>query len=103
MYAVIESGGHQYRVQPGETVKVEKLAGEVGQPVTLDKVLLVADGESVKVGRPYLEGATVVGTIQRQARHPKVIVFKKKRRKGYHLKKGHRQYFTAVKIEQIQA
>jgi large subunit ribosomal protein L21 len=103
MYAVIETGGHQYRVEPGGTVQVERLTGDVGQTVTLDKVLLFADGATLKIGRPYVDGVTVSATIQRQARHKKIIVFKKKRRKGYHLKKGHRQHFTALRIDAIQA
>ena len=103
MYAVIETGGQQFRVKTGDTIKIEKLAGAVGDAVALDKVLLVSDGEDLKVGRPYLEGAEVKGAIRQQGRHKKIIVFKKKRRKGYSVKRGHKQHFTEIMIEAIQA
>lgn len=103
MYAIIRTGGKQYQVAAGETLRVEKLEGEVGDTVELDDVLMVVDGETVKIGRPKVEGARVVAKIAEQGRHKKVIVFKKKRRKGYQVKKGHRQMYTALKIEEITA
>ncbi len=103
MYAVIESGGKQHRVAPGEGVTVEKLAGEVGDAVSFDKVLLTSDGENISVGKPYLENVTVEGHITRQDRHRKIVVFKYKRRKNYRRKRGHRQHFTLVQIDDIKA
>jgi large subunit ribosomal protein L21 len=102
MYAVIESGGKQHRVSPGEEVMVEKLAGDVGEAISFDKVLLTSDGETVNVGKPYLEDAKVVGRITRHDKQKKIVVFKYKKRKGYRRKRGHRQQFTAVKIENIE-
>jgi large subunit ribosomal protein L21 len=102
MYAVIKTGGKQYRVEAGEEVKVEKLQGEVGDPVAFDKVLLTSDGEKVDVGRPYLENAKVVGRITRHHKDKKIVVFKYKRRKGFRRKRGHRQEFSLVKIENIE-
>lgn len=101
MYAVIKTGGKQYRVEPGGEVRVEKVPGEVGDTVTFDKVLLASDGEKVSIGRPYLENAKVVGRLTRQGRTRKVVVFKFKKRKGYRKKRGHRQDFTLVRIEDI--
>ena len=102
MYAVIETGGKQYKVAPGQKLKVEKLDGNPEDQVVFDKVLLIK-GDSLQVGTPYIEGAKVVGKIIQQGRGKKIIVFKKKRRKGYHKKQGHRQYFTEVLIEEITA
>ena len=102
MYAVIESGGKQHRVSTGEEVMVEKLSGEVGDTIDFDRVLLTSDGETVHVGKPYLENAKVVGRITRHDKHKKIVVFKYKKRKGYRRKRGHRQQFTAVKIENIE-
>ena len=103
MYAVIQTGGKQVRVSPGEEVKLEKLPGEVGDPIAFDKVMLVSDGESVKIGKPYLENTSVVGRLTRHGKSRKVLVVKFKRRKGYRRKKGHRQPFSMVKIEDIKA
>jgi len=103
MYAIIRTGGKQYQVEPGDTLRVEKLLGEVGDTVELADVLLLADGETVKIGQPVVDGAKVVAKIVEQGRHKKVIVFKKKRRKGYQVKKGHRQMYTALTIETIAA
>ena len=103
MYAVIHTGGKQYKVQPGETVVVEKLAGGIGDKVAFDEVLLVADDEQVAVGRPHVEGATVIGEIVEQGLGEKLIVYKFKRRKNYRRKNGHRQAFTAVKINDVKA
>jgi large subunit ribosomal protein L21 len=103
MYAVIATGGKQYRVQPGETIKVEKLEGAVDKgAVTFDQVLLVADGTDVKVGAPTLSGVTVTGEVLiAEGRGEKLLVYKYRRRKGYRRKNGHRQPFTAVKITGI--
>lgn len=101
MYAIVKTGGKQYQVTAGDQLMVEKLDGNVGDSVELDTVLLVADGEAVSVGKPVLEGAKVVATITEQGKHRKINVFKKKRRKGYRLMKGHRQAYTALKISDI--
>ncbi len=102
MYAIIRTGGKQYQVASGDRLRVEKLAGAVGDSVDLDQVLMVVDGEEVKVGQPVVEGAKVVAKIAEQGKAKKVVVFKKKRRKGYRLKRGHRQDYTALQIEEIQ-
>ena len=101
MYAVIKTGGKQYRVAKGDEVKVEQLPGEVGDEVAFDQVLLTSNGENVEVGKPLLENSKVVGRITRQGKDKKIVVFKYKRRKGYRRKKGHRQFFTLVRIEDI--
>jgi large subunit ribosomal protein L21 len=103
MYAIIRTGGKQYQVETGDTLRVEKLQGEVGDTVELADVLLLVDGETVKIGQPVVDGAKVVAKIVEQGRHKKVIVFKKKRRQGYQVKKGHRQMYTALTIETISA
>ena len=103
MYAIIRTGGKQYQVEAGDTLRVEKLLGEVGDTVELADVLLLVDGETVKIGQPVVEGAKVVAKIVEQGRHKKVIVFKKKRRKGYQVKNGHRQMYTALTVETISA
>jgi large subunit ribosomal protein L21 len=102
MYAVIKTGGKQYRVAPGGELRVEKLQGQVGEAVTFDKVVLTSDGENVRIGQPFLENTRVLGRITRHDKHKKILVFKYKRRKGYRRKKGHRQPFTLVKIEDIE-
>ncbi len=101
MYAVVKTGGKQYQVAPGDILRVEKLPGEVGDTVELDEVLLVADGGDVRIGQPLVEGARVSATILAQDKARKVLVFKKKRRKGYKVKRGHRQPFTALEIKAI--
>lgn len=101
MYAVISTGGKQYRVSEGQTVRVEKIPGDVGTSVSLDRVLMLSDGETVKVGQPTLPSVSVRGQIVEQGKAKKVIVFKYKRRKGYRNKRGHRQRYTALKIEKI--
>jgi large subunit ribosomal protein L21 len=98
MYAVIKTGGKQYRVSEGETLHVEKLAGKPGEAVTFDEVLLVGGGDTTKIGRPTVQGASVKAEILSQERDKKIIVFKFRRRKNYRRKQGHRQPFTAVKI-----
>lgn len=103
MYAVIRTGGKQYQVAPGERLRIEKLDGAVGDTVELSDVLLVVDGENVRVGQPVVEGAKVTARIVEQDRAKKIVVFKKKRRKGYRLKQGHRQEYTAVEIQEITA
>jgi large subunit ribosomal protein L21 len=102
-YAVIRTGGKQYRVAEGELVKIEKLAGEVGETITLADVLFVGGDDEVKIGVPLLENAKVTGEIVGQGRAKKVIVFKKKRRKSYSRQRGHRQYQTTLKITAIEA
>ncbi len=101
MYAVVNTGGKQYKVQKGETLRIEKIPGEVGAQVTFDKVLMVADGENVRVGQPLLEKAAVQASIVEQDRAKKIIVFKYKRRKRYRRKQGHRQPYTAIRIDGI--
>lgn len=103
MYAIIRTGGKQYQVAAGDTLRVEKLQGNVGDTVELSDVLLVADGDDIKIGRPVVDGAKVVARIAEQGKAKKVLVFKKKRRTGYQVKRGHRQQFTALKIEEISA
>ncbi|MEJ7596889.1 MAG: 50S ribosomal protein L21 [Kofleriaceae bacterium] len=105
MYAVIQTGGKQYRVEPGKTVVVEKLDGDKGTEVVFDQVLLVSsgDGGSVSIGKPIVAGAKVTGSIVEQGRGEKLVVFKFRRRKNYVRKNGHRQDYTAVKIADIQA
>ena len=102
MYAIVDSGGKQYKVQEGEVLKVEKLAGEVGDSVSFDRILMFSDGENVNVGTPLLEDVAVNGHIVEQGKAKKIIVFKYKRRKRYRRKRGHRQQFTAVKVDSIK-
>ncbi|MEK6576959.1 MAG: 50S ribosomal protein L21 [Nitrospirota bacterium] len=101
MYAVVETGGKQYRVSPGDIVRIEKIDKPVGEKIELDKVLLVHGDDKLSVGET-LKDAKVIGEVAAQGRERKVIIFKKKRRKGYQRTKGHRQYFTSVKITEIQ-
>ncbi|MDP6976982.1 MAG: 50S ribosomal protein L21 [Myxococcota bacterium] len=101
MYAVVKTGGKQVRVNPGEAVRVEKLGGEVGDTIEFSDVLMVGGDEGVTIGTPQVEGAKVVGTITAQGRHPKIRVFKMKRRKGYRKTQGHRQDYTEVRIDSI--
>ena len=103
MYAVVNTGGKQYKVRQGEVLRVEKLSGEVGSPVTFDRVLMFSDGENVSIGQPVLDGVSVEGHIVEQGKAKKIIVFKYKRRKRFRRKKGHRQEFTAVQIDSINA
>ncbi|MBN2062903.1 MAG: 50S ribosomal protein L21 [Deltaproteobacteria bacterium] len=102
MYAVIQTGGKQYRVTPGEEIKVERLFGKIGDNVIFNKVLLTSDGENIDFGKPFLENTKVMGLITRHDKSRKVIVFKYKRRKGYRKKQGHRQDYTSVKVEKIE-
>ncbi|HAZ41035.1 MAG TPA: 50S ribosomal protein L21 [Methylococcaceae bacterium] len=103
MYAVIHTGGKQYRVKPGELLKVETLIAEAGQEVEFDKVLLVQTDSGIKVGKPYLEGGKVTATVTQHGRHPKVKILKFRRRKHHMKQAGHRQNFTEVKITGITA
>ena len=101
MYAVIETGGKQYRVSEGQSIKVEKLNADEGSSVDLDKVLLVANGDDIKVGAPYLDGGKVTAEVIAHDRHKKVRIIKFKRRKDYMRRQGHRQWFTQLKITGI--
>ena len=103
MYAIIQTGGKQYRVAPGQEVKVEKLPGEAGDAVTISTVLMTSDGETINVGKPFIENAEVSGRITRQGKDRKIIVFKRKKRKGYRKTQGHRQAFTSITIDDIKA
>jgi large subunit ribosomal protein L21 len=102
-YAVIRTGGKQYRVAEGDVVRVEKLAGEVGDKVTLGDVLLIGGNGELKIGTPVLAGAQVTGEIVKQGKAKKILVFKKKRRKSYSRQRGHRQQQTTLRITAIQA
>jgi large subunit ribosomal protein L21 len=101
LFAIIQTGGKQYRVSPGDILRVEHLPGERGDEVLLEQVLLVADGDAIQVGQPLVAGARVVSEILRQGKAKKIIVFKKKRRKKFRRKQGHRQLFTALEIKDI--
>lgn len=103
MYAVIKTGGKQYKVSEGDILNFEKIEGNKGDAVSFDKVLLVSNDDDVKIGTPFVEGAKVVGEIISQIRGPKITVFKMKRRKGYSKKTGHRQDLTNLKIKEIVA
>jgi len=102
MYAIIASGGKQYKIQEGEILRLEKISGEPGANVSFDRVLMFSDGENVSIGRPVLDNIVVRGHIVEQGKAKKIIVFKYKKRKGYRRKQGHRQQFTAIKIDSIE-
>ena len=101
MYAVIQTGGKQYRVKSGEQLKVELLAAEVGATVSFDRVLMLGEGDGVKVGAPFLDGAAVKATVVAQGRGEKIRIFKLRRRKHFAKTQGHRQGFTEVRIDEI--
>jgi len=101
MYAVIKTGGKQYRVAAGEKIKVEQIPADVGAEVSLDQVLMVVSGDAVKVGTPFIAGATVRAKVLAQGRHPKVRIFKMRRRKHYQKHQGHRQNYTELEIAAI--
>ena len=101
MYAVVSSGGKQYKVQKDAILRVERISGDIGAPVTFDEVLMFSDGENVNIGQPVLENVSVNGHIVEQDKAKKIIVFKYKRRKRYRRKQGHRQQYTAIKIDSI--
>jgi len=101
MYAIVQTGGKQYRVAPGDQVKIEKISGEPGEIVELSQVLAVVGEQGPILGTPLLENVTVKARMIRTARDRKIIVFKKKRRQGYHKKQGHRQWYSLLKVEEI--
>ena len=101
MYAVVETGGKQYRVHEGDVITVEKLNIEDGAKVVFDKVLVAGEGADIKVGKPYIEGCTVECTAVESGKGPKVVIFKYKAKKDYRKKQGHRQPYTSVKIEAL--
>jgi large subunit ribosomal protein L21 len=103
MYAVLETGGKQYRVKAGDTIEIERVAAEAGQSFTFDRVLLVNNDGQVKIGAPTVAQASVVADVVEHRRGPKTVAFKMKRRKGYHKTIGHRQELTVVKIKEIKA
>jgi large subunit ribosomal protein L21 len=103
MYAVIKTGGKQYRVTQGEEIKVERIAGEAGDNVVFDQVLLAGADENIRIGNPYLENAKVIGRLKGQGKNRKVIIFKYKRRKVFRKTRGHRQEYSLVRIESIEA
>ena len=98
-FAIFQTGGKQYRVQNGDTIKVEKIDAESGKEIEFDKILMLGD----RVGNPYVDGARVIATVVEQKRDDKVLVFKKKRRQNYRRTRGHRQYITVLKIKEIKA
>lgn len=101
MYAVVKTGGKQYRVAKDDIIKIERLPGEAGDTITLDDVLMVGEGDNVTVGAPNVDGASVAGEILEQARAKKIVIFKKRRRQNYRRKKGHRQNLTVLKVTDI--
>lgn len=103
MYAIVKTGGKQYKIHEGDIIRVEKIPGSVGNPISFDKVLMFSDGENVSIGKPALDNVTIKGRIVEQGKNKKIIVFKYKRRKRYRRKQGHRQEYTAIKIDQIEA
>ena len=103
MYAVIKTGGKQYRVVAGEKLKIEQIPADVGAEINLDQILMVGEGESVKVGTPIVAGASVKATVLSQGRHDKVKIFKMRRRKHYQKHQGHRQNYTEIRIDGISA
>ena len=103
MYAVIKTGGKQYRVVAGEKLKIEQIPADVGAEINLDQILMVGEGESVKIGTPLLSGASVKATVLAQGRHKQVTIFKMRRRKHYQKHQGHRQNYTEIRIDGISA
>lgn len=103
MYAVVKTGGKQYRVAIGEKLKVEQIPADIGQEITLDQVLSVGEGDQLKVGTPLVAGAVIKATVLAQGRHDKVKIFKMRRRKHYQKRQGHRQNYTEIRIEAITA
>ena len=103
MYAVVKTGGKQYRVSAGEKIKVEQIPADVGAEITLDQVLMVGEGESVRIGTPLVAGATVTAKVVAHGRHAKVKIFKMRRRKHYQKHQGHRQNYTELEIAGISA
>jgi len=103
MYAVIKTGGKQYKVAAGEKLKIEQIPAEIGSEITLDQVLAVGEGASLKLGDPLVKGAAVMATVVSQGRHDKVTIFKMRRRKHYQKHQGHRQNYTEILINTIKA
>jgi len=103
MYAVIKTGGKQYRVEAGEKIKIERILADIGSELVIDQVLMVVDGNNVSVGKPLVNGATVKATVLVQGRHDKVRIFKMRRRKHYQKHQGHRQNYTEIQITGISA
>lgn len=103
MYALVEIQGKQYKAEQGKTLKVDRLGGDTGEVVTFDSVLMLRDGEKTSVGKPFVKGAQVKATVQEHVRDPKVVVFKYKRRKGYARKRGHKQQYSVLRVEEIAA
>ena len=101
MYAIINISGKQYKVISGARIRVPKQDGETGSKITFDQVLLIKDGDNTEIGAPTLKGASVTGTIVDHGRYKKILVYKKKRRKGYQRKNGHRQWFTEIEFNKI--
>jgi len=102
LYAIVETGGKQYKVSPGDVVRLEKLPGTRGDTLVFDKVLAVSDGGSLRVGNPYLEGTTVKATILRQGKARKILVFKYRSKTNYRRRYGHRQPFTEVRVDAVE-
>ncbi|SEA94399.1 large subunit ribosomal protein L21 [Thalassobacillus cyri] len=103
MYAIIETGGKQFKVEEGQSIYVEKVNGENGDSVTFDQVLFIGGGDDVKVGAPFVDGASVTATVEKQGRQKKITVFKYKPKKNYKRKQGHRQPYTKLTIDKINA
>ncbi len=103
MYAIVETGGKQYRVKPGDVLDIERVDGELESEIRFDRVLAVSDGGGLRIGTPIVDGAVVTGKVLDHGRRDKIVVFKYKRRKNYRRKRGHRQWFTRVQVEEIQA
>lgn len=103
MYAVIKTGGKQYRIEAGEKLKIEQITADVGAAIVLDQVFMLADGSDVKIGSPLVDGATVTATVLSHGRHDKVRIFKMRRRKHYQKHQGHRQNYTEIRIDGISA
>ena len=103
MYAVIKTGGKQYRITAGQKLKIEQIPADIGQEISLDQVLSVGEGEALQIGAPFVAGAVVKATVLAQGRHDKIIVFKMRRRKHYRKTQGHRQNYTEIRIEAINA
>ena len=103
MYAIIKTGGKQYRVEEGQIIKVEKLPAEVGTSVEFNEIMLFSDDHGLKIGQPVIEGAKVIGKVIDQSKHKKIVVFKYKPKKRYRKKTGHRQPYTSILVEKIEA
>ena len=101
MYAVIKTGGKQYRITAGQKLKIEQIPADIGQEISLDQVLSVGEGEALQIGAPFVAGAVVKATVLAQGRHDKIIVFKMRRRKHYRKTQGHRQNYTEIRIEAV--